>query len=174
MIATTPEILQEDRRSKRLMLLSVALNLFFVGVAATLLARSYFAPPSVVTVNIDRSAGARIERIAVTLPPADAEIIRAAYRENAAPLDSARDNFEGRSRGDQAELPCRGPMTPMQLAARWRIPGRNISVLSCCCMTPSRRRREKCPPPAAPNSRNTPQRVLPSEPIVKSADGTQS
>jgi uncharacterized membrane protein len=94
MTATTPELLQEERRSKRFMLISVALNLFFVGIAATLFARSYFAPPSVVTVTIDRSAGARMERIAATLPPGDAEIMRAAYRDNATKLDSARDEFE--------------------------------------------------------------------------------
>src|SRR5579885_3481508 len=74
MSAVTPEILQEGRRAKRLTLISVALNLFFVAIAATWVARSYFAPSSVVTVTIDRSAGARIERIAQTLPPADAEI----------------------------------------------------------------------------------------------------
>lgn len=90
MSAMTPEVLQEERRAKRLTLISVALNLFFVAIAATWVARSYFAPPSVVTVTIDRSAGARIERIAQTLPPADAEIIRAAYRDNAATLDAAR------------------------------------------------------------------------------------
>jgi len=43
-----------------------------------------------VTVTIDRSAGARIERIAATLPPADAAIMRAAYRDNAAALDASR------------------------------------------------------------------------------------
>lgn len=92
--ATAPELLQEERRSKRFMLISVALNLFFVGVAGTLLVRSYFAPPSVVTVTIDRGAGARMERIAATLPPADADIMRAAYRDNATTLDAARDDFE--------------------------------------------------------------------------------
>ncbi len=90
MSAVTPEILQEGRRAKRLTLISVALNLFFVAIAATWVARSYFAPSSVVTVTIDRSAGARIERIAQTLPPADAEIMRAAYRDNAATLDASR------------------------------------------------------------------------------------
>jgi uncharacterized membrane protein len=90
MSAVTPELLQERRRAKRFTLISVALNLFFIAIAATWLARSYFAPPPVVTVTIDRSAGARIERIAQTLPPADAEIMRAAYRDNAASLDASR------------------------------------------------------------------------------------
>ena len=74
------------------MLLSVALNLFFIAVAGTMIARSYLAPASApeLTITIDRSAGARIERIATTLPPADAAIMRAAYRDNAATLDLAR------------------------------------------------------------------------------------
>jgi uncharacterized membrane protein len=94
MIAWVSEISREERRGKRFMLLSVALNLFFIGVAGTLIARSYFAPPSVITVTIDRGAAARMERIATTLPGGDAEIMRAAYRDNAAPLDAARDDFE--------------------------------------------------------------------------------
>lgn len=83
-------VFEEERRSKRYMLLSVALNLFFIAVAATLIARSYLAPAPELTITIDRSAGARIERIATTLPPADAAIMRAAYRDNAATLDLAR------------------------------------------------------------------------------------
>jgi hypothetical protein len=90
MSATAPEVLQEERRAKRFTLISVALNLFFIAIAATWLGRSYFATPAVVTVTIDRSAGARIERIAATLPSADAAIMRAAYRDNAAVLDASR------------------------------------------------------------------------------------
>lgn len=90
MPAASPEVVHEERRSRRFMLFSVALNLFLIGVGATMFARSYFAPPSVTTVTIDRSARARIERIAETLPPADAAIMRAAYRDNAATLDAAR------------------------------------------------------------------------------------
>jgi uncharacterized membrane protein len=89
-----PEVLREERRAKRFTLLSVALNLFFIATAATLIARSYLAPPAEITVTIDRGAGARIERIAATLPPADAEIMRAAYRDNAAKLDAARAEVE--------------------------------------------------------------------------------
>lgn len=90
MSAASPEIVREERRSRRFMLFSVALNLFLIGVGATMLARSYFAPPAITTVTIDRSASARIERIAATLPPADAAIMRAAYRDNAATMDAAR------------------------------------------------------------------------------------
>jgi uncharacterized membrane protein len=84
----------EERRAKRFMLLSLAFNLFFIAVAGTLIARAYFSPPLPVSVTIDRRAGARIERIAATLPKSDAEIMRAAYRDNAAKLDAARDEFE--------------------------------------------------------------------------------
>jgi hypothetical protein len=91
-VSVVSPVIAEERRSKRYMLLSVALNLFFIAVAATMIARSYLAPATApeLTITIDRSAGARIERIAMTLPPADAAIMRAAYRDNAATLDLAR------------------------------------------------------------------------------------
>jgi uncharacterized membrane protein len=94
MNASANMLMQEERRSKRILFVSVALNLFFIGIGATLFARSYFAPPLPITVNIDRGASARMERIAQTLPTADAEIMRATYRDNAASLDAARDEFE--------------------------------------------------------------------------------
>jgi hypothetical protein len=47
-----------------------------------------------VAAPIDRSASARIERIAMTLPISDAEIMRAEFQANAATLDSARSNFD--------------------------------------------------------------------------------
>jgi uncharacterized membrane protein len=82
----------EDRTSRRIVLWSLALNLFFIGLVAALLVRLYIAPP--VTAPIDRSANGRIERIATILPAADAEVIRAEYRAKAAPVDAARGEFE--------------------------------------------------------------------------------
>jgi hypothetical protein len=82
----------EDRTSRRIVLWSLGLNLFFIGLVAALFVRLYVAPPA--AAPIDRSANGRIERIAATLPPADAEIIRAEYRAKAGPVDAAREEFE--------------------------------------------------------------------------------
>ena len=82
----------EDRASRRVVLWSLGLNLFFIGLVAALFVRLYIAPPA--AAPFDRSAHARIERIAVTLPAADAEVIRAEYRAKAAPVDAAREEFE--------------------------------------------------------------------------------
>ena len=82
----------EDRTSRRIVLWSLGLNLFFIGLVAALLVRLSIAPPA--TAPIDRSANGRIERIAAILPAPDAEVIRAEYRTKAAPVDAARDEFE--------------------------------------------------------------------------------
>jgi F0F1-type ATP synthase membrane subunit b/b' len=82
----------EDRTSRRIVLWSLGLNLFFIGLVAALFVRLYIAPPA--AAPIDRSANGRIERIAATLPAADAEIIRAEYRAKAGPVDAAREEFE--------------------------------------------------------------------------------
>lgn len=82
----------EDQTSRRIVLWSLALNLFFIGLVAALVVRLYIAPPA--AAPIDRSANGRIEQIAAILPAADAEVIRAEYRAKAAPVDAARDDFE--------------------------------------------------------------------------------
>jgi uncharacterized membrane protein len=76
----------ENRNSRLLLLVSLALNLFFVGAIGTLLVRHYLAPPA--TVPIDRSVAARIERLAATLPPSDADILRAEFRSDKAPVEA--------------------------------------------------------------------------------------
>jgi hypothetical protein len=82
----------EDRTSRRIVLWSLGLNLFFIGLVAALLVRLYVVPPA--PAPFDRSANGRIERIAAVLPSADAEVIRAEYRAKAGPVDAARDEFE--------------------------------------------------------------------------------
>jgi hypothetical protein len=94
MTAASPALPGGDRGARRFMLISLALNLFFIGTAATLLVRYYTAPPTAVSFTIDRRPAARIERIAATLPKNDADIMRAAYRGNAATLDAWRGDFE--------------------------------------------------------------------------------
>jgi len=79
-----------DRGSRLLLLASLALNLFFIGVTGALVTRHYIADRSASTAPFDRSVAARVERLAATLPAADAEILRAEYRANAATVDAAR------------------------------------------------------------------------------------
>jgi uncharacterized membrane protein len=92
MISALSVATAEDRTSRRIVLWSLALNLFFIGLVAALLVRLYIAPPA--PAPVDRSANGRIERIAAVLPAADAEVIRAEYRAKAAPVDAAREEFE--------------------------------------------------------------------------------
>jgi uncharacterized membrane protein len=60
--------------SRWLLLGSLALNLFFVGVAAAMAIRGPAAPP-----RWDPDVFVRIERLAAILPPADADTLRGAF-----------------------------------------------------------------------------------------------
>jgi uncharacterized membrane protein len=75
-----------------LILVSLSLNLFFVGVFAAYLLRHYVSAPAATSV-IDRSPAARIERLAATLPAADAEKLRSEFRNRQATVDVARENY---------------------------------------------------------------------------------
>lgn len=68
---------------------SLALNLFFIGIAGAMLLRPYVAAPSV----NDRSDAARTERIAATLPHADADKLRQAFSDRRAEIDAARGRY---------------------------------------------------------------------------------
>jgi uncharacterized membrane protein len=83
----------DDRASRRLVLWSLGFNLFFIGLIGALLLRLFVVPPPT-PAPLDRSAKARIERMAESLPPADAELMRAEYRAKAGPVDVARAEFE--------------------------------------------------------------------------------
>ena len=74
-----------------LLLGSLALNLFFIGVAGALLIRSTQpAPP------IDRSVGARIERLATTLPGPDADKLRAQFGARRDAVEAAQGVYRNR------------------------------------------------------------------------------
>lgn len=90
MASTAP--MPVDRTSRWLLLASLALNLFFVGVAGALIVRNHAAAPAS-SAPVDRSAAARIERLAATLPPADAEVLRGEFRARSAAVEPARDAF---------------------------------------------------------------------------------
>jgi uncharacterized membrane protein len=83
----------EDRTSRWIVLASLALNLFFVGIAGALIVRHYVGAPVATTAPLDRSAAARIERLAATLPAQDAEILRSEFRIRAQKIEAARDDY---------------------------------------------------------------------------------
>src|SRR4051812_33941307 len=74
--------------SRWLLLGSLALNLFFVGVAAAMAIRAP-APPS----RWDPSVFVRVERLAANLPPADADILRGAIKANHDAIDGAQTGY---------------------------------------------------------------------------------
>ena len=84
---------REERTGRWLLLTSLALNLFLLGAGGALLARHYLAEPARTETPVDRSIAARMERLAATLPPADAAILRSRYRGEAARIDAAREGY---------------------------------------------------------------------------------
>jgi len=104
MTTVTSAVAGEDRSARWILLVSLALNLFFVGATGALLARHYVADGA--TAPIDRSVAARMERLAATLPPPDADILRSEYRANAPAVDAARDSY--RQAQDEVRRTLRG------------------------------------------------------------------
>ena len=81
----TPAI---TRGSSRWLLLgSLALNLFFVGVAVAMAIRAPAPPAS------DRNVFVRVEHIADTLPPADADLLRGQINANRQLIDEAQTKY---------------------------------------------------------------------------------
>lgn len=73
--------------SRWLLLGSLALNLFFVGVALAMAIRAP-APPA-----WDRNVFVRVEHIADTLPPADADLLRGQITANRQLIDDAQRQY---------------------------------------------------------------------------------
>lgn len=73
--------------SRWLLLGSLALNLFFAGVALAIVIRAP-APPT-----WDRNVFVRVEHIADTLPPADADLLRGQINANRQLIDEAQTQF---------------------------------------------------------------------------------
>jgi uncharacterized membrane protein len=85
--------LREDRASRWILLVSLGLNLFFIGATGAWAARYMLADTTRSTPWFDRTVAARIERIAATLPSQDGDVLRATYRTNATAVDGARDAY---------------------------------------------------------------------------------
>jgi uncharacterized membrane protein len=89
-----------SRGSSRWLLLgSLALNLFFVGIALAMAIRAP-APPAG-----DRNVFVRVERIADTLPPADADLLRGQIQANRQLLEDSQTQY--RSAQDQIRATLR-------------------------------------------------------------------
>lgn len=86
MAQTAP--LAERRSSRWLLLGSLALNLFFIGIAIAMLIRGPAPAPT-----WDRNVFVRVERIAATLPPADADVLRVAIDSNRQALEKAQTDY---------------------------------------------------------------------------------
>jgi len=93
MTMATSTMFGEERTARWILLGSLALNLFLVGATGAFFARHYFAERAAASAPADRSVAARIERLATTLPPADADILRGEYRANAVAVDESRDAY---------------------------------------------------------------------------------
>jgi uncharacterized membrane protein len=73
-----------------LMLGSLTLNLFFVGAAGAVAFRYTSPVPLTAVSRIDHSLASRLERIAVSLPPADSAIMRTQLRHDAQKVAAAQ------------------------------------------------------------------------------------
>ena len=73
--------------SRWLLLGSLALNLFFVGAAIAMAIRAPAAS------NWDRNVFVRVERIAATLPPADADLLRGQVNASRAAIEDAQTKY---------------------------------------------------------------------------------
>jgi uncharacterized membrane protein len=74
--------------SRWLLLASLALNLFFVGVAVAMAIRAPAPPP-----RWDPHVFVRVARLSATLPPADAKVLNDAIAADHAAIESAQNNY---------------------------------------------------------------------------------
>ncbi len=93
-----------DRSSRWLLVGSLALNLFVIAAGTALYVRHQFAQPAATQAERPRTAAARIERLAATLPAADAETLRGAFRARASATEAVRDALNRASERIQGAL----------------------------------------------------------------------
>jgi uncharacterized membrane protein len=84
--------------SRWLLLASLALNLFFVGVAVAMAIRAP-APPS-----WDRNVFVRVDRLAANLPPADGDLLRSQIKANREPIEDTQTKFRAAQNAIRAAL----------------------------------------------------------------------
>jgi uncharacterized membrane protein len=88
------------RRARWLLLGSLALNLFFIGIAVAMLVRGPPPPPHWRHHNVFE----RVDRLADTLPPADGKIVRDAMNTNHAAIAKAQEEFHNARNAIRAAL----------------------------------------------------------------------
>jgi uncharacterized membrane protein len=93
-----------ERSWRWLLVASLALNLFVIAAGGALYVRHQFAQPTAREAERPRTAAARIERLAATLPAADAETLRGAFRARAGGTEAARDALNRASERIQGAL----------------------------------------------------------------------
>jgi uncharacterized membrane protein len=81
-----------DRTSRIVLFVSIALNLFFLGVLGAAAVRQAWLPTPV-AFEPSRSAAERIDRLVATLSPSDAEKVRAEFRSREASLEAAHSAY---------------------------------------------------------------------------------
>ena len=86
-VAFVPSALSRGS-SRWLLLVSLALNLFFVGVVVAIAIRA--PAPS----TWDRNVFVRVERLAATLPPADGEIVRRQMQSHHDAIEQAQSKYQ--------------------------------------------------------------------------------
>jgi uncharacterized membrane protein len=85
--------------SRWLLLGSLALNLFFVGVAVAMAVRAPAPPP-----RWDPNVFVRVDRLSQTLPPADADILRGAFQANHDRIAAAQSAYQAARNGIRETL----------------------------------------------------------------------
>jgi len=90
--------------SRWLLLASLALNLFFIGIGGAVLLQGYAPDPAVPPAGSERSMAGRIERIAATLPREDADRLRAAYQARRDEIDGTRAAYRDRQEAVRVAL----------------------------------------------------------------------
>jgi uncharacterized membrane protein len=82
-----------DRAARPILLVSFALNLFFIGLGVALALRHSVSEPTSIVAESPRAPAARIELLATMLPAADAQKLRAQFRSQEVAIDAARDAY---------------------------------------------------------------------------------
>jgi uncharacterized membrane protein len=90
---TLTSLAWDSRPFRIALLISLAVNLFFVAAIVTLAVRSYLIPPST-EFELPRTAEARIDRLAATLPAADAAGLHAQFAAKRTEAESTRETYD--------------------------------------------------------------------------------
>jgi len=96
--------------SRWLLLVSLALNLFFIGAAVAMAIRA--PAPS----YWDKSVFVRVERLAAMLPPADADLVRSSMNANHAAIEQAQAKYQA-ARERIHDVLRKEPFNPADLRA---------------------------------------------------------